>query len=169
MGKGAPGRHQKFCPIKWSFRGCNVFITPPPPALFITTAYKLARHECIDLWFPPESNKLNTLEQNRALCDAALTATLVMLCWLCLAALQGIFFALRLSFCPIVWQWSGVINCSIKAALRIQNTLDEQPLGMLGVVQLLWRTRLPLAADNQHVALITWQMGLFIQASMLIE
>ena len=70
--------------------------------------------------------------------------------------------------CPVIWQWSVVMNCSIKATLRILNTLDAQPLG-IRVVQLLWRTRLLLATDNQHVTLIIRQMGLFIQASRLIE
>lgn len=79
----------------------------------------------------------------------------------------GIFIAFCLS-CPVIWQWSGVMNCSIKATLRIENTLDAQPLG-IRVVQLLWRTRLLLATDNQRVTLIIRQMGLFMRPSRLIE
>ncbi len=50
VGKGAPGRNQKFCPIKEVFKDV-MFSLPPPPSLFITTAYKLATHKCIDLRF----------------------------------------------------------------------------------------------------------------------
>lgn len=55
-GKGAPGRNQKFGPIKEVFKDV-MFSLPPPPSLFITTAYKLATHKCIDLRFPQTQNK----------------------------------------------------------------------------------------------------------------
>lgn len=83
--------------------------------------------------------------------------------------LLGIFIAFFFLSCfPSYLTVIRVINCSIKASLRIQNTLDAQPLGVR-VVQLLWRTRLLLASDNQHATLIERQMGLFMPASRLIE
>lgn len=57
--KGAPGRNQKFCPIKEVFKDVMFLAAhpPPPPPLFITTAYKLATHKCIDLQFLQTENK----------------------------------------------------------------------------------------------------------------
>lgn len=80
----------------------------------------------------------------------------------------GIFIAFFVFSCPLSWQWSGVINCSIKATLRSPNTVDALPPGVRAV-QLRWRTRLLLATDSQHVTLIKRQMALFIQASGMVD
>lgn len=72
-----------------------------------------------------------------------------------------------LSSSPIYATVIRVINRSIKASLRTQNTLDTQPLGA-HLVQLHGRTRLQHATDNQHVTLIKRQMALFIQPNGLV-
>lgn len=97
-----------------------------------------------------------------------MTGMPVMLSWLCLEAYAWHFHCLFLSFSPGYLTVIRMINCSIKASLRIQNALDTQLLG-IRVVQLLWRTRLLRATDNQHVTLIKRQMGLFIRRSRQME
>lgn len=92
----------------------------------------------------------------------------VMLSRPCLAASSWHFHWLFLLRLPSYLTVIRVINCSIKASLRIQSTLDAQPPGKR-VVQLRWRTRLLLASDNQHATLIERQMGLFTPVSGLIE
>lgn len=101
------------------------------------------------------------------LVDVAVTARQPRLA-ACASQLLSLAFPLPFYLCCfVIWQWSWVINCSIKATLIVRRTLDVKPLGVR-VVQLLWRTRLLLATDNQHVPLITRQMDLFMQPSRLI-
>lgn len=149
-----------------------------PSPLLITAAYKTCHSgmhrsavstgkQIINKW---EEEKKKNPNKNGSLPTLLLTDTPVMLSRLCLAASPWHFHCLFffLSCFPSYLTVIRVINCSIKASLRIQNTLDAQPLGVR-VVQLLWRTRLLLASDNQHATLIERQMGLFMPASRLIE
>ena len=60
VGKGAPGRNQKFRPIKEVFKDVMFSLPlppPPPPPQLIATAFTLATHKCIDL--PFFSNRQN--------------------------------------------------------------------------------------------------------------
>lgn len=85
-----------------------------------------------------------------------------------LPALSLVFSLAFLSSSAIEVTVIRVMNRSIKASLRSQDTLDTQPRGA-HVVQLHWRTRLQHATDNQHVTLIQRQMVLFIKANKLIS
>lgn len=101
--KGAPGRNQKFCPIKEVFKDVMFSLPPPLPPFFITTAYKLATHEHIDLlfWFSyKKQSRYDELKQHLA--DAAVTDTPVTLNQLCLAAYPWHFHCLLSFFAQLL-------------------------------------------------------------------
>lgn len=124
--KRSSGEKSKVLSNKRSFQGWNVFNALSSSSLTIHSV----------LTSTPLTNAL-ICDKNRwvklnkqHLTDAAVTDTPVTLGWLCLAAHVWHFHCFLSFSRRVIWQWSGVINCSIKATLRIQNTLDAQPLGM---------------------------------------
>lgn len=121
------GEKSKVLSNKRSFQGCNVLAAPSPSSVLhyrCLQACHSRTHRSAFLVFVQKTKQVRWIE----------TAP----CWCCcdrhashaqptVPGSLSLAFSLPFVFlCPVTWQWSGVINCSIKDTLRIQNTLDAQ-------------------------------------------
>lgn len=142
----------KVCPINKVSLGCNDLIAKKPRP-FIIVAYKRVSHKFIDSRFPQQENSLRCCDIHRS--------HLIGSAWQLSPAFTWLFF-------PSIWQWSVVINGSIKVTLSILNTVDASLLVCL--------VRSNYSEGRDFSSLLTinmWlsslQMALFIQVSMPIQ